>query len=97
MLILLPVKNTSRDEIACMKGSKSRTETATSVKVTKSSVMAGSTILKDHMKSLAGSIPSVKLMDGKVHAEAFTVALNDRTAELCPENGFLARATKTLA
>jgi hypothetical protein len=54
MLKLLPVNGKSEGENAFTVGETSRTETATSSKVTITSVTAGSTNFKAHMKSLAG-------------------------------------------
>jgi hypothetical protein len=67
MLTLLPVNGESEDEIDCMKGATSRTETATSSNVTTTSVMGGSTNFKDQTKSLAGSKPNGNLTGGHVH------------------------------
>jgi hypothetical protein len=67
MLTLLPVNGESEDEIDCMKGATSRTETATSSNVTTTSVMGGSTNFKDQTKSLAGSKPKGNLTGGDVH------------------------------
>ena len=82
-LKLLPVNGKSDDENSWIKGATSRTETATSSKVTATSVMGGSTIFNDQMKSLAGSKPIGSLTGGKVHREALKVKFADSTAELC--------------
>lgn len=54
MLKLLPVNGNSAGKNDFILGRTSRTDTGTFSKLTKVSVIAGSTIFKAHMKSLAG-------------------------------------------
>ena len=91
-----PLKGMRGEDNARMVGSMSRTETATSPKVTNTSEVAGSIILRAQIKSLAGfTRPTGTFMDGDVHTDEFNVAFAETIATLWSVNGFFASTANT--